>query len=79
MSHNYDWAFNKIKLQQSIEALEQKKTFDQSVEINEATIKAEYIARAGHLAQKTTAESTQSSRTNRASVSEVADSEVGQE
>lgn len=62
MSHTYDWAFNAIKLQQSIESLTQKKSMDQSVQINEASIKAEYIARGGLIRSKSASETAGSSR-----------------
>lgn len=44
---NYDWALNPVKLEQAIEALTKKKAVDSKVEINEESIKEEYIARAG--------------------------------
>ena len=45
--YDYDWAFNKLKLNQSVSALMERKKADPSVVIDEKSIKAEYIRRAG--------------------------------
>jgi len=53
----YAWAFNKVKLSQAIQALNKRKELDPRVEINEETIKAEYIRRAGLVVEATIPES----------------------
>ena len=48
---NFDWAFNKVKMQQAQETLAKKRLLNPSLEITEDMIKAEYIARAGLLVE----------------------------
>lgn len=47
MAFDFSWAQNKTKLEQSVSALQNAKKVDAKVEINEETVKAEYIKRAG--------------------------------
>lgn len=49
MSHDYPWALNKVKLQQSVSNLTNKKKLNPAVEVNENTIMEEYKARAGKM------------------------------
>lgn len=56
MAHNYDWAPNKVKLQQSVTALENRAKLDPSIKINEETVREEYISRAGRIFEKTSAQ-----------------------
>ncbi|MES2060202.1 MAG: hypothetical protein V4438_04195 [Patescibacteria group bacterium] len=48
-----NWAVNRIKLEQSISALETKKKIDPKIEITEESVKEEYIRRAGKVVEKT--------------------------
>lgn len=43
------WAINKVKLQNSYDGLVAAKKLDDSIEITEEAIKAEYVKRAGEL------------------------------
>lgn len=43
----YPWAFNRVKLQQSINFLTKQKELNSAIVIDESAIKAEYIKRAG--------------------------------
>jgi len=47
MIQDFNWAHNKIKLQRAIVALQIAKATNPSIEINEETIKAQYIKLAG--------------------------------
>lgn len=47
--HNYEWAANKIKLAQAVSALKEAQAFDSNIKLDEETIKAEYVKRAGLL------------------------------
>jgi len=47
----YEWAFNKLKLQQSELALKKKRELNPALVIDEPAIKAEYIARGGLLTE----------------------------
>lgn len=44
---NYEWAANPIKLQIAVKFLADKKKIDPSTTVDEETVKAEYIRRAG--------------------------------
>lgn len=48
----YAWAYNKIKLNQAYSAVVDAKKLDPKVVVDEETIKAAYIARAGLLAEE---------------------------
>lgn len=54
MKNEYNWAANRLKLGQAIEALEKRKLIDKSVEINEETVKEEYVKRAGKVIEDKT-------------------------
>ncbi len=56
MSHNYSWAHNKVKLQQSVEALEKRKQLDPSIKVTEESVREEYEKRGGLIIEKTAAQ-----------------------
>lgn len=70
MSNSYSWAVNKLKLEQSIQALNSKKKLDPKFEFGEDEVKEEYKKRAGLLREKTVANETENSDTVDASESE---------
>lgn len=47
--NQYDWAVNNVKLQQSIRAVSERARLDSTVKVDEDTVKAEYVKRAGLL------------------------------
>lgn len=45
--HQYEWAANQMKLAAAVRHLQERSKIDPKIEINEESIKAEYIRRAG--------------------------------
>lgn len=50
--HSYEWAVNKTKLSQAIKFVTDQSKINPKIEVNEETIKENYIARAGLLAEE---------------------------